>query len=285
MAAPASVRPQTAHGRVALLCNCRMSLVRHSTGEVVTVKARAWDCPSCGLDKQRTLAAMCQAADPAWLLTLTFTQPHAVHGATGEDLTPARHASCDRASHVYEYVDKRGRSSLRWRLLSTCAHCCRYVSRALALWRKRMRRRWPAFDYLWAREDHPRSGAVHVHLALVGLPRVLTRADRGFIKDAWNGCGGGFSDLSKRSADSGNRLGWYLGKYLAKRHDQRMSKGYRRWSRTQRFAPGIVMNPYRAQREDDPSQLPQLEPPVIDGWLHPLTDRLAAARVWLDPPP
>jgi hypothetical protein len=257
-----------------------MSLVRRSTGEVLTVKARAWDCPSCGLDKKRKIAAMCAVADPAWLVTLTVAVLPAVDG-DGLEVTPDRHARCDRYSHVAEYFDpKTGRSrGLRWRVLASCPHCSAWLSGRIAAWRKRMRRMYGAdFQYLWSREDH-QSGSIHVHLAVIGLPKVLRRAERDAIKRAWSSLGTGFLDLSKRSARAADRLGWYLGKYIAKRQDQRMARGYRRWSRTRAFAAAVRMtDPWPAPADRAASA----DPPELVGWLDPSTGEVARVRAWPD---
>lgn len=271
--AEAMVRP--APDVAQLLCTCRMVFKNARSGDRLTVKARAWDCPSCGLDKRRALVGMCSEADPAWMLTLTFTQPLAVNLLTGEAVRPARHEFCDWHSHVYVHTDPRGRESLRWRLLSTCTHCCKYVSNALAKMRKRLRRMWSGFQCLWVREDH-RSGAVHVHMAVVGLPKVLRRVERARIKDAWNGCGGGFADLAKRSAAAGGALGAYLGKYLTKQTGRKMARGYRRWSRTRAFGAGVRMT-YRWPREDQvPGEVARFR---LVGWVDPTTGSVSAYRL------
>jgi hypothetical protein len=254
-----------------------MSLVRRSTGEGLTVKARAWDCPSCGLDKKRKIAAMCAVADPAWLVTLTLELHRAV-GLDGQVVTPDRHARCDRYSHVAEFTDRKGRRSLRWRVLASCPHCQAWLSGRIEAWRKRMRRRWPDFQYLWSRENHE-SGSVHVHLAVVGLPTVLRRAERAAIKHAWSALGTGFLDLSKRSARAGDRLGWYLGKYIAKRQDQRVARGYRRWSRTRAFAAAVRMtDPWPGPADRAASA----DPPELVGWLDPWSGEVARVRAWPD---
>jgi len=210
------------------------------------------------------------------MLTFTFSQPH----VDGE--VPARHALCDPWSHIYEYRERDGSVSSRWRLLSGCKHCCRYVTGALVKLRKRLRRLYGAqVDYLWAREDHPKSGAIHVHSLWIGLPQTITRNNRAGrrLKAAWAECGGGWLDLGYADADAvGRRVGWYIGKYLAKRHDQKMAKGYRRWSRTKGFAPHVLMQ--ERFGEPRPWIQPELDHEVL-GWLHPLEDGIWDGRLWL----
>lgn len=283
--APSSVGPFRPSARPLLACNCRMSLVGRTTGEIKTVKARAWDCPSCGLDKQRQIALMCSLArSPLRMLTGTFQQPLDLGEAAP---APARHARCDRRTHVY--VSTRDQVA-RWRLMSNCAHCCRYVSDVVAKFRKRLRRRFgDHVRFLWAREDHPTSGAIHLHMAFAGLPPMgrHTRSGR-WVKKQWSEVGGGFLDLGEIFTDT-ERAGWYIGKYLAKRHDQSMAKGYRRWSRTRNFSPDVLMKPPAVWDGHEPPEVPP--PPesfVLDGWLHPVSGDLWARRFWLaaaDPGP
>src|SRR4029453_10541761 len=77
-------------------------------------------------------------------------------------------------------------------------------------------------------------------------------------------------------ASSGG-LGWYLGKYLAKRQDQRMARGYRRWTRARAFASSILM------RWRDPAVVPSTSAPQnvrLLGWRHPFLPVMVANRVW-----
>jgi len=256
-----------------------MSLVGRTTGEIKTVKMRAWDCPSCGLDKQRAIAQMCMAARGTLrMLTGTFSQPLDLgEGAPA----PARHARCDRKTHLRTNPET---GLTQWRLMSNCSHCCRWVSGVVARFRKRLRRRFgPDVKILWAREDHPRSGAIHLHMAAGGLPPMgrKTRTGR-WVKAQWKEVGGGWMDLGEIYTDRG-KAGWYIGKYLAKRHDQSMAKGYRRWSRTQNFAPGIVMHydPLAEARAAVREAPRDPETYLVDGWHHPLTGDLWAVRHWV----
>lgn len=270
--------------------------------EEVTVRARTWDCPSCGQDKRRKIADMCLLASPKVMFTATFPQPHYVDppqagdprdlpplayvGLVGEQRdsgVPPRHAKCDSQTHVYTYRD----GTRRWRVMAECEHCCRYVTATLSAWRKRVRRRFgDQVDYLWAREDHPISGALHVHMAVSGLP-PMSKSSRSarWMKRQWQELSGGFADVSARSSQTGGGVGWYLGKYLAKRQDQSMAKGFRRWSRTRDFAPEIRMN--------DPSENPRVwlapdEPVEVMGWERVVyeTGEIVVSRLrdW-DPPP
>ena len=95
---------------------------------------------------------------------------------------------CDFDSHVYWNARHGG---WRWRVLPSCANCCRNVSRMLAAFRKRLRRgaagrgperkgyrpAWPDFQYLHVREEH-KSGAMHLHVAVTGIPASVTRSSR-----------------------------------------------------------------------------------------------------------
>ncbi len=259
--------------RPPLVCNCAMSRVSPATGEVVRVRAYAWDCPSCGLDKRRSIAEMCSVAGVRRMVTLTLEQYRVV-----DDVVPARHSSCDPFSHQSR-ANTDG--TLRWKVMSTCPHCCAWVSRALAALRKRLRRRWgPEVQYLWGREEH-KSGAIHLHVAVLGLPDVLTRKSRAgrWLKKQWREVGGGFVDIGHQGDAGGARVGWYIGKYLAKRQDKRMAAGYRRWSRTRSFAPGVRMYGYRPPTDAPPG-------PGTDllGWHHPVLELVNAHRVWLEAP-
>ncbi len=270
----------SALARPLLICNCRMVMRRGA--EVRTVKTRSWDCPSCGLDKRNRLAEMAlKAATPEKsprMLTMTFTQPR----MDDDGVIPDRHWDCDPSSHVYEYRQKDGTTSLRWRLISTCPHCCRYVTGVMVRFRKRLRRlHGDQVDYLWAREDHPKSGAIHLHSLWVGLPATITRSNNAGrrLKAAWQEAGGGWLDLGYADAAAqGRRVGWYIGKYLAKRHDQKMAKGFRRWSRTKGFAPEVLMQP----RFGPP--VPWLSPHAdaeVVGFVHPISSDVLRERVWL----
>jgi hypothetical protein len=258
-----------------------MSLYRPGSGELLRVKARSWDCESCGLDKRNKIALMCEWADDLRMLTPTLMQPAYRRG----EPPPETHALCDPTTHVYEHHHhKTGRSTgERWRTLATCIHCCRRLSGMLVLFRKRLRRRWPSVEYLWSREDH-KSGSIHVHMAMSGLPRGLHAKSRDirWIQAQWRAVGGGRLDPGFEQSTDKRRVGWYLGKYLAKRHVQPMAKGYRRWSRTAGFSPTVRMNDYRQPPPDKPERIERV------GWFHPTTAALMAFRVWLpvpEPPP
>lgn len=262
--------------RAPLVCNCRMVLRRGVEVQVLTVKARSWDCPSCGLDKRRTLRDMINLEECRWLLTLTYRQPHAV-GPRGEDLTPEEHANCDRTSHVYRYVD----GTTRWRTMASCRHCCRRRSWMLRTLVKRLRRLWgPQFNYLAVVEDQ-KNGSMHLHLALSGVPDQLTRYQRVSVARSWTELGGGYSNFRPPPPNaSPAALGWYLGKYLAKKQDQRMARGYRRWTRAAGFAAAIRM------RWVDPlvqavNVAPAATKIKIVGWRHPTLPVVSRTRVWI----
>jgi hypothetical protein len=239
-------------------------------GEWRVVKQRAWSCPSCGLDRKRTLADMCDVAGVTRMVTLTFAQP--IAGAMDwSSLTftaapiPRRHRFCDSDTHVYVHADGR----YLWRLLPSCQHCCRWVSHRLRLWSLRMRRQWPGFQYLHAREVH-KSGALHLHVAVTGIPAGVTRFSKSgrLLKRHWLEVGGGFADVGRHGDNGGRDAGWYVGKYLAKQHDEAFAKGFRRWSRTGHFAPQIRMVPPRDPAADGGWHDPA-EPIVLGGWVHP----------------
>jgi len=187
------------------------------------------------------------------IITLTFTQPRAEFvGAPPGVLPPSlvldlasrpeRHADCDPDTHI-AWNDRNG--GLRWRLLPSCVHCVRWVGARISLLRKRVRRQHPGFQYLRATEVHT-SGAMHVHLAVTGLVPGVTRNSLSGkrIRAHWTEVGGGFVDLGKPSGMPSGAAGRYVGKYLSKRQDDGgMARGYRRWSRTQQFAPGVKMTP------------------------------------------
>jgi hypothetical protein len=305
-----------------LICNCRRVIGRAlpgmaEHGEYRVVKSRRWDCPSCGHDRKRTLAEMCAVAGVTRMVTLTFDQP-AVPGdflsggmveyRDGEftrlrcALTPKRHRFCDWSTHAYWYIPrdrKSGEMGWRWRILSSCKHCCRWVSGRLKLWKQRIRRGpaiavrchgvrcghrrrkvgdrrecyerrpWPAFEYLHAREVH-KNGAMHLHVAVVGVPAAVTRfsgAGR-FLKEQWREVGGGFVDVGRHGDTAGSDAGWYVGKYLAKAHDEPFAKGFRRWSRTREFARGMRMRPAPDPDYDGGWSDPGA-PIVLRGWLTP----------------
>lgn len=279
--APVRTGPQTAASRPLLACNCAM-VVRKGL-EVRTIRTRSWDCPSCGLDKRNRIAEMAQSAGTPdrhpRMLTMTFSQPR----QEDDGVVPDRHADCDPSSHLYEYRQADGKITLRWRLLSTCPHCCRYVSAVMVKFRKRLRRMYgDQVDYLWAREDHPKSGAIHLHSLWVGLPQGIARNNRAGrrIKAAYAEAGGGLLDLGYADADAqGRRVGWYIGKYLAKRHDQRMAKGFRRWSRTRGFAPEVLMQPRFGPPQ--PWANPSAAPDIL-GFVDPLTRDVRLQRVWYE---
>lgn len=242
----------------ALRCNCSRVVFRGWSagdpgGEYRVVRGRRWDCPSCGLDRKRTLERMAAEAGADRIITLTFEQPKVRYvGAPPGQLPPnlvldlaerpERHASCNPDTHL-AWNERNG--GLRWRLLPSCSHCLRYVSSRIALLRKRIRRLHPDFQYLRVLEVH-KSGSLHVHLAVTGLLPGVTRNSLSGrrIRGAWADVGGGFVDLGKPSGMPGGAAGRYVGKYLAKRQDDGgVARGYRRWSRSALFAPEVRMVP------------------------------------------
>lgn len=243
-----------------LVCNCRIRLVTLD-GELLTVKSRRWDCPSCGLDKANRIRDLCviQGAERMWVLT--FSQPRYVEGET-----PFRHQHCDPETHLYVY----GRDgSTRWRMLESCPHCCRFSAWALSKFRKSIRRRWPDAEMLWVREIKPQSGAFDINVVITGVPPVTKRARAGRrIKELWIDAGGGFLDLGDgfKGARSAGGVGRYIGKYLTKFAARPLARGFRRWSRTSGFAAGASMDT-RPERESEPREgrLGFL------GWVDPLT--------------
>jgi hypothetical protein len=251
-----------------LICTCRISLRRNGAG--LTVKTRQWDCPSCGLDKRRTLAKMVHLSNADAMWTFTMPQPFATD-STGQAVTPAEFANCDWYSHVYLYTD----GSLRWRTLSTCSNCCRRVSRMFDTFTKWVRRRYPTAQRMWVREDQ-KNGSVHLHTAWVGVPFIAnrSRAARRF-RQAWVELGGGSQlDFGKPRGNS-EWMGWYMGKYLAKQHEERMARGYRRWSRSRGFCPQITMGRYEPPEGREPGVI------EILGWVDPFTLETRATRVLL----
>lgn len=266
-----------------LRCNCTLAV--SYGGQEYRVKARKWDCPSCGRDKRLRLASFAESEQSRVMLTLTLLQPVYEKG-----LSPAYFQLCAQRSHVYLHSSGR----LLWRTLASCEHCCRRVSGMLVRLRKVLRRRWGnEFGYLTVREDM-KSGELHLHLALRGVPDRLSRADRKATADAWARYGGGYINfrLSKVVQGSGGRIGWYLGKYMAKRQDEKMARGFRRWSRTANFAPDLrmgwqppepdaqVLIADRASVPSDRASVPS-ERQFI-GWQHPLLPVVCARRVWVE---
>jgi hypothetical protein len=278
-----------------LTCNCRRVVGRAMPGdrehaEWRVVKSRRWDCPSCGLDRKRLLASMCAEGGVTRMVTLTFDQPRVPGSLTAcaredhracppghevlpvEAHRPARHRHCDWSSHGYWHVpQKAGRSAgWRWKVTPSCRHCCRWVSGALERWVKRLRRRWPDVQYLQAREVH-KSGALHVHVAVRGLPAGVTRKSKSglVLKGAWQGVGGGFCDVGRHGENAGSDAGFYVGKYLAKAHTDTFARGYRRWSRSGDLAPHVRMSAPPGDPEDDGGWSDPAAPIVLGGWLHP----------------
>lgn len=263
-----------------LRCNCRMSVRRQGSDDALVVKARSWDCPSCGLDKRRALRLMVATEGSRWLLTLTYRQP-AAYDRAGTPVVPPEHQGCDRHSHTYRYVDQAGRASWRWRTLASCAHCCGRRSIMLRHLVKRLRRLWGnGFRYLGVVEDQ-KNGAMHLHLALSGVPEALPRLVRTKVARDWQQLGGGYVNFRPPPPGSSpGAMGWYLGKYLAKRQDQRMARGYRRWTRAQSYAPDVRM------RWVDPDAIAQVDDVApaeckIVGWWHPLLPVVCRSRVWV----
>lgn len=250
------------------ICNCGITVV-DALGEILRVKGRKWDCPSCGRDKARKIRDMVVAAGADRMWTLTFTQPHYVDG-----LAPERHANCDPETHVYVYKD----DTLRWRMLETCSHCCAWSARCIANFRKSLRRQWPSAQMIWVREIKPQSGAFDINLAIIGVPPATRRTRGGKrIKMIWAQSGGGHLDLGDnfKGCRSARGVGSYVGKYLTKFAHRRLAKGYRRWSRTAGFGSEVRMSsppkPASEVREGGVGLL---------GWTDPLSGHLRPERWW-----
>lgn len=287
-----------------LVCNCSMLVgVRRSAGVVgaavmprrddLRVRAGAWDCPSCGLDKRHALAEMVKAAGAWWLMTWTFEQPRAFD-RDGVEVMPAEHALCRRSTHVYVHVDSRGRRSARWRTVSTCRPCMQRVSWMRHQMVKRIRRMFPEFGYLDVIEDH-KNGALHLHFAVVGVPLDIDQAAVQLeLRRHWKDLGGGRQvDLKAPPGQQhAGALGWYLGKYLAKRQEQRMAQGHRRWGRSHGFASDVLMAWSQKWRERyaverGAVERGAVERPAVEvlGWWHPILRKVGRSRVWLDRAP
>lgn len=253
------------------VCNCRLRLV-DLDGVVVTVKSRRWDCPSCGRDKARKIRDMVVGAGSERLWVLTFTQPHYVEG----EPPPERHSLCEVNSHVYRYLD----GSMRWRMVETCPHCCRESGRAMVLWRKAIRRRWPSAELLWVREVKPQSGSFDINVTATGVPPATRRTNGGrAIKAAWVNAGGGFLDLGDgyKGRRSAGGVGRYIGKYLTKFAARPLARGFRRWGRTLGFAPDVRMGEPR-----EPSTRPRMG---VLGWADPDTlEAMPHGLRWWPPP-
>jgi hypothetical protein len=280
-----------------LVCNCRR-VVRRGDGpfaEFRVVKSRKWDCPSCGHDKKRTLAEMCRAAGAVRIVTLTLEQPRAVW--VGSERTPGdapdgvwlsltdegrlvpgqgwhrtplhrpeRHVKCDPSTHIAWNVRHGG---YRWRVVPECKHCLAWLSRAFRLWVMRMRDTYPDFEYLQVREVH-KSGGVHLHVAVTGINRSVVRRSRAAhdIGRKWSEVGGGFVDVGKPGDHPGESAGWYVGKYLAKAHEDSFAKGYRRWTRSLGFAAEVRMGWTPPEGHDGGWDDPGAALKVC-GWVHP----------------
>jgi hypothetical protein len=302
---------------MALVCNCKRVVSRGDGpfAEYRVVRSRKWDCPSCGLDRKRTLAQMCSTASVARMLTLTIEQPRAhFHGAAPGELPdgvqlalvggqlvpigwgasglasiPERHRpctgrkgdagclkrkrqkdggclGCDPSTHLAWNARNGG---VRWRVLPDCTHCARWVSKQVRRFVRKVRVEYPEFDYLQVREVH-KSGGVHVHMAVVGLSRVVTRRSQAGkdLKRFWAEVGGGHLDVGKHGEHPAEAAGWYIGKYLAKVQDDVFAKGFRRWSRAAKFAPEVRMSWTPPEDHDggwdDPHAALRL-----GGWVHP----------------
>jgi hypothetical protein len=176
----------------------------------------------------------------------------------------------------------------------------------VSLWRRlfvlRVRRIFPAFHYLDVIEDH-KNGSYHLHFAVTGVPRDVDPKLTGHVIGRhWYALGGGRVDMAAPPGrDHAGAMGWYLGKYLAKRQEQRMARGHRRWGRSGGFAPEVVMawsQKWRKRFGDERSAAAQAQAraeaesnPRADsvcgvvGWWHPLLPSVARVRVWMDPPP
>jgi len=241
-------------------------------GELLTVKSRRWDCPSCGRDKAERIRDLCVAQGAERMWVLTFSQPRYLEG----EPPPMRHLLCPPETHVYVYAD----GTSRWRMLEACPHCLRESGRALANFRKSLRRRWPSVELLWVREVKPKSGAFDINVVITGVPPITRRTRAGRrIKELWLDAGGGFLDLGDgfKGRRSAGGVGRYIGKYLTKFAARPLARGFRRWSRTAGFASDLRMVEPR-----EPSELGRLG---FLGWVEP--EQLAVlpygTRWW--PPP
>lgn len=261
------------------ICNCRVRLVDNE-GQQITVKSRRWDCPSCGRDKAARIRDLCvvQGADRMWVLT--FTQPEYVEG----EPPPMRHARCDPETHVYGYKDGRR----LWRMLESCPHCCAESGRAVANFRKALRRRWADAEMLWVREVKPQSGAFDVNVVITGVPPMTRRTRAGRrVKELWQSAGGGTMDLGDgyKGRRSAGGVGRYIGKYLTKFAARPMARGYRRWSRTRGFAPSVLTSQPRQLRVDPETGEILSRRFSWLGWVDPLTlEPVAAAMRWWPEP-
>jgi len=151
---------------------------------------------------------------------------------------------------------------------------------------KRLRRLWgQQFAYLAVVEDQ-KNGSMHLHLALSGVPEHITRVDRLRVASAWKDLGGGYINFRPPPVNASPAgMGWYLGKYLAKRQDQRMARGYRRWTRARAFATALRM------RWVDPNGVVQVLNVAqrvakikLKGWRHPVLPGIYRTRVWIAAP-
>lgn len=271
MVAEATITDALTWARDNLVCNCRRVMVRPDDGQVLIVKTRSWDCPSCGYDKRKRLAEMVGAHGAQPMFTLTFRQPRAIDGA-GRPVTPPEHERCERKTHVYRYSGKHGRPGWRWRTMANCPHCIARLTRMKSALRKRLRRRYgETLEYLYVLEDQD-NGALHVHLALAGLPE-LTEGDALYFRRVWGELGGGRSQIDRAPVGSdGHPLGSYLGKYLAKEGVRRVAAGCRRWGRTRQYAPEVRMRWVAPEQLDgDALVLVVARPrPRFVGWQHPI---------------
>jgi hypothetical protein len=197
------------------------------------------------LDKANRLREMVIAEGVSTLWVLTFSQPE--DDPTGPP--PDRHSLCDPDSHIYRHEDGRW----LWTMREDCEHCCRVSSAMMANFRKRIRRRWPAAQIIWVREIKPLSGAFDFNVLVSNVPKMTRRSRSGRrVREAWSAVGGGFMDLGdgkRRKTHSPGAAGRYIAKYVTKYAGNSMAKGFRRWGRTQGFAPDVRMAP--------PAQPPQ----------------------------
>lgn len=246
----------------AILCDCRVSVV-NTQGELFTVKSRRWDCPSCGRDKAARIRSMVMAEGVDRMWVLTFDQP-----PVSRDFTPERHEHCDARSHLRYYAPT---NDWRWCMVESCEHCCRHSSRVVALFRKALRRRYPELQMLWVREVKPLSGAFDLNMVVTDVPPVTRKHKAGKeIKALWAAAGGGFMDLGKPANNHhAEKVGRYIGKYLTKLAHRRMAPGFRRWARSQGFAPRVRMN-----------LVPE---PCWASWLEKLPGSAVTFLGWVDP--
>lgn len=242
-------------------CTCTVALTDRHTGETFPVRTQRWDCPSCGRDKANKVREMIVTQGVERLWVLTFTQPEHVDGER-----PERHELCDELTHVYQHKDGRW----LWRMLESCEHCCRYSSRCVKLFRERLRRRYPDAQVLWVKEVKPQSGSFDINVTVSHVPVATRRTRAGRrIKQDWHEVGGGFLDLGDgfRGKRSPGAAGRYIGKYLTKLAHRPMAKHFRRWGRSQGFAPSVRMAEPREPNFDPQTGEILVRSLAFTGWM------------------